>query len=200
MEIFWPRKLPKFAKRSLHTEISYINKKFSKKSGFDKIILYANECYYVNPEYKLWVDVEQFDALLRKARDHKSRGEIKEAIILLKEAEELYTGSFLINIYDRWCEDKKQFFSINYIKALSELSKHYFDLGEYFAALEYNQKIIKEDPFIEDPYINNMRCYIELHNKKAAKKEYHKLQDFLRKELGEEPSLKTQEIYKSLIR
>ena len=68
MDKFWPDVAPDSARNSLNVAVHSIRKAFQDSQILEKLILFKDDCYFINPEMHLISDVSQFKDLWYQAR------------------------------------------------------------------------------------------------------------------------------------
>jgi LuxR family maltose regulon positive regulatory protein len=196
IETFWEKTSLKKAKSNLYTTITRIRKALEIK---DIIIFEVGE-YKLNPDYACWLDTEEFEKLILKAKGLKQKRHYIQAIDRYEEAIKLYKGDFLENIYDPWCETSRRHFSDLYLKSLIELGDCYLEVSKPNDALEYYKKALNRDEYMEEIHCRVMRAYAKMGNRKAVKDQYERLVEILEEELNESPLPRTTRLYHTLIK
>jgi DNA-binding SARP family transcriptional activator len=129
-------------------------------------------------------DVEQFEAMLRQARDAASEGERAR---WLTEAVELYRGELLPGFYDDWVLPEQERLRELYTQALRGVTA-YFQRGRSpDRALPYALRALSEDRLDEERCCEVMRLYAALGQPETALRQYQELERRLREELNTLP-------------
>lgn len=159
------------------------------------VIRYTRGRYTLNPETNLWVDVWEFERLLRQV---SVSPKVEEKERVLEQADNLYRGSLLPDLYYTWIEDYRNALERIFAVALGELARSYAKEEDYEKSLSYCLRALKMDRLNEDIHRLLLRNYISLGQKAKALKHYEDLRQMLHKELNCEPSTKTKALIKSL--
>lgn len=181
---FWHDHDVEKASTSLYNAIHFIRKVFfaPKKGSF---ILTANKRYYVNPNYRIYVDTDEYNKRLDLAKEFEKAGKIDEQIKLYRQAAAVYRGEFLEGIYDNWSEEIRNYYNEKYKKVLSNLIDYYFNSDNYKECLGFCERMVEIDRFEEQAYFNMIKCYDKLGDKSAAKKQSQIYEDIHKSEYGD---------------
>jgi DNA-binding SARP family transcriptional activator len=156
------------------------------------VIVYARGTYRLNPDVRLWLDVDEFDRLVELGRCHADVGEADQAAAAYEFAAGLYRGEFLADDpYDDWAAVIRERLRLAYLDTLGRLSHLHFNAGRYAASANLCQHIIEQDPCREDAYRRLMRCYSRQGQSHLALIQYRACVRTLESELGVEPDLAT---------
>jgi two-component SAPR family response regulator len=71
----------------------------------------------------------------------------KEHIKALESAVNLYTGTFLGDLYNDWIETRRRELENKYLKALSILADYYAEKEQYSRAVSLLEKYVGVDPY-----------------------------------------------------
>jgi DNA-binding SARP family transcriptional activator/tetratricopeptide (TPR) repeat protein len=200
MEVFWPDVEPESARNRLNVTLNKIRTTLRRASSLE-IILFEADKYFLNPELKIWIDVDQFEKLLVEAKRLKDNDEADRAIRSLEVAANLYQGDFLVeDIYEEWTVLIREQLRLSYLDALYQLSRHYFEIQQYTACAALCQSILVRDNCREDIHTLLMRCYAYQRQIPLALRQYQVCVQALREELGVGPSESTVGLYEQLRR
>ena len=84
MEKFWGEVSPSCARNSLNVAIYAIRRYFQKKLPDQEVLIYKNECYYLNPDLDLGTDVERFLIYWQQAKQMETTHGLESAFELNK--------------------------------------------------------------------------------------------------------------------
>lgn len=195
---FWPDASEERARRSLHTELWRIRQTF--KQGDldpDRFLVSRGEGVGFNHASSHWSDVHAFESGIRSCSSAQSVD--GPALTKLAETVSLYGGDLLDGIYDDWCIVRREALRAQLLSALDLLVHHHIGRHEWKQALEYGQRLIAQEPLLEDAHRAVMRCHYFAGNRPAALRHYVACAKLLRKELGIEPMEETRRLYISMI-
>lgn len=159
----------------------------------------------LSPSAELWIDVEQFRALLaRTLTDRHLPDDIGgESLPALEAAVALYTDDFLAGFtlpdcpdFDAWQRYQTETQRAKCIAALARLSCSYAAQGDtnYRTAIEYARRWVTMDPLHEPAHRQLMQIYAWTGQQAAALHQYQECARVLQEELGVPPSAKTTDL------
>lgn len=200
MDALWPEADPESARRNLHQAVYSLRHTLKTNNHERQYILFQNECYLLNPDVEIWVDVMEFEAHIRSGRDQENRGNMAAAINAYALAEGLYQGGFIEDEpYADWADPKRQQFQHLYLETANKLSQHYFQQKQYTAAVSQCQRILLVDNCYEPAHRLLIECYLAQGQRHMAVRQYQACVQALKETLGLPPSEKTRLIYRQLI-
>lgn len=194
METFWPDIDIRAARNNLNVSIYYLRQDLSRYHKRFQFVLYQDDCYLLNPELSLWADAEAFDKAIRQAHRHLAKHETALATAAYRDAEALYKGDCLQGETTDWATLTTQAYRTRYLEIISHLGEQLFADGDYQGCAEWWQKAIAFDNCDERAHRHIMQCYLKAGHRQLALRQYHLCVESLHKELGLEPSAKTQEV------
>jgi len=197
MDLLWRNSQPKRAVQNLYLAIHRLNQELS-ISGKEKFIIFTAQCYSINPEYKIFIDVQEFKNLVSQSDRLIKDNQLDLAIDKYLTAIRLYAGDYMTNLYESWCDPDRENLRNMYRHALRQVGLYLLDRGQSDVAVGYFRKALKIDEYSEELYIDIMRCYAASGNKKAVEEEYQRLCKLFREELDADPREETNRIYQSL--
>jgi len=165
--------------------------------GSPKWIIFEDEGYTFDGGLDYWFDVEHFESLLRRA----GLREIKrtEAIELLTEAVQQYTGDFLVDVeVGDWSISKREELNRLYFEGGLTLVQMLFDEARYADAAEICRTLLNQDSYLETVHYALIRCYARLGERSKALQQYHILVGILQDDLGLPPSPEITMLYDHL--
>jgi LuxR family maltose regulon positive regulatory protein len=102
--------------------------------------------------------------------------------------------------YIEWVLPERERLQHVFIEAALALIELYLDTRQYKVALETCQRILFQDPFIEEAYGLSMRAYAATGNLAAVTRKYERCRQVLSKEAHVPLSPETVALYESLMR
>jgi LuxR family transcriptional regulator, maltose regulon positive regulatory protein len=181
---------------AFHTALSRLRhalRKGGKAAQF--VLIEAGEYWLDTAAFR--IDVDEFEAALAKARSAASDD---LAAHWYEEAINLYHAEYLDNLYYNWLFPERNRLTQAYISALRNLANHHFAHARYTNALELLQRALRVDNLDEEVHCQAMRTYIALGDQAGLVHQYQELEKILSVELGMEPLVSTQKLYKRLVR
>lgn len=184
----WGNSEDKSAKYNLRYNLWSINK-IIKDQSLEKLIDSEGKELYINSKIDIELDT---DNLLKIEKDLNS-GEYKiEDIILEKEK---YRELFLEGIYIKecfefndWVYNKREEFQKIYISMIKVLLEHYQLNNMYNDSIKILKELINLNPYNEENYIQIIKGFLALNDKKNALLYYNKCINIFREELNTSPT------------
>jgi DNA-binding SARP family transcriptional activator len=201
MELFWPGAHPDAARNNLNVAIYGLRQALRQARPSFSHVLFEDDCYSLNPDLQIWVDVEEFMERLRAAHALERRGDLPSAMREYRAAEILYEGEFLEeDRYEDWPVPQRGHLRENYLDILDRLSRHYCDQGDDDACVNVCRKMLAVDPCREEAHRRLMRCYSRQGQSYLALRQYHKCVETLKEELDVPPAPATTSLYTQIRR
>jgi DNA-binding SARP family transcriptional activator len=200
MEAFWPESPPEASRNSLNVALHGLRRTL--RTVTDRpVIVHAGGSYRINPELRLWLDVDAFDDRVSCGRRFEDAGETDQAMRDYEFAGGLYRGDFMAeDPYEDWAALTRERLRLAHLDALGRLSHLYFKAGHYTACASLCQRIIERDPCREDAHRRLMRCYSRQGQPHLALMQYRACARALASELGVETDPATMELYQHIRR
>ena len=165
-------------------------------------LLADRETVGLRPDANVWVDVHRFESLFLAGR---LQNDISIRIPLLTEGVKLYRHHFLAGFalknaptFDDWSLAKADELRHRHAEALTLLAEDYCLLGDAGSALKYARRLVTLDPLNESAHRLLMQVYSQVGQHNAALKQYQRLEQTLRKEMGLDPQPETHALYKQI--
>ncbi|MBF0242590.1 MAG: hypothetical protein HQK64_08955 [Desulfamplus sp.] len=197
----WPDAPMKSGEKSfkinLHRLRKVLEPDVNKQVGYSYITMEAGR---VSLDSELvTVDIDTFINLAKQGYESLARDEVLLALSFFERAAECYMGDFLAEeSYEEWIDLKRDSLKRYYIEMLMVMARVYEEQEQPFQAVEYLKKAIQADPLHEEAYQNLMIVYADAGMVKAATALYERWRQIAINELGVEPDLETQNIYKKI--
>lgn len=190
IEELWPDEAYPKAKVYLHTCISLVRKAF-KQLGFDGILKYENERYFLDSD-RVDIDVQLFKSKLNKLKQSggASPDEIEKALAL-------YQGHMLKDEDYIWAEQEAEQLDKSAAQWRLQLAESYIETGHYAKASETAERAIECSPYDEEAYRLLMRSFQKMGKNEEVLRVYRSLAERL-KELRIEPSEVTRTMYEHI--
>jgi len=200
MDVFWPDASPGAARNSLHVALHSIRKKLRAVTDMP-VVIFEEGAYGLNPDFQLWVDVDEFDRHVEKGRRLETAGQIAKAAAEYEPAISLYQGDLLADDpYEEWPVLARERLRVAYLDTLDRLSHMYFDRGEYAGCATLCQLVLARDNCREDAHCLLMRCYTRQGQYHLALRQYQVCLEALRAELEVDPAPETTQLYERIRR
>lgn len=196
METFWPAAEPEAARNSLNVALHQVRRALLEALPDFDFILFKDECYFINPELEVWLDVEGFKQHWKRAQCLEREHGREAALPEFEAAAEVYHGDFMEEeTYDGWATSQREHYKEIYIAALDRISKVYSLNGKPERAVSLCESILSRDNCREDIHRRLMLCYYRLGKRDKALKQFKKCEEILQAELEVKPTRATLELY-----
>jgi DNA-binding SARP family transcriptional activator len=196
MDVFWPDAGPEAARRNLHQAIYSLRNTLRQRQPDYAHILFRDDCYLLNPEMPIWLDLEEFEEHIQAGKRLERSGRLSEAMAQYGIAEGLYQGDFLEeDPYEDWPGLQREQSRQAYLSIADRLSAHYAQQGEYTPAMALCQKVLVKDNCCEKAHRRLMQCYLAQGQRHLAVRQYQACVEVLKEEFDLQPSEETVALY-----
>lgn len=180
------------ALKNLNSTLYYIRKAIgSDRTAGGCIVAGRNEIRI--DENGIYCDLYEFERLMKQFRQAPER-----SAELFERAEALYAGEFLKGKAYDWASERTRRIEQNYTELLDAAARFHLKMNEPHKSLHYFEEIVKLDALREDIYHEIIRLYIKLGRRNEALRQYRRLEELLRQELGTKPDLRIKDLIISL--
>ena len=189
---FWPELSTKKMINRFHVTLHRMRRAL----GADAVV--TEEGQYRLGDVDYWFDVEEFEALVERARllpphDWQTEG-------LWQRAVALYRGDFLPEVGRMWCIPKREALREMYLEALIGVGRCHEARREFEEAIDWYRRALEADELREDVHRHIMHCYAEAGRRSEALAQYQGCQEILKRELNIEPSIETRRLWEQIAR
>ncbi|HEX9018702.1 MAG TPA: BTAD domain-containing putative transcriptional regulator [Anaerolineaceae bacterium] len=191
-DIFWPDSTLSELKLRFKNTIYRLRH----AAGKDVILFKGDDFYLFNRGVDYEYDVESLQKELSLA-EKADTDEKKEAH--LQNAVRLYRGAYLPDVDASWVIVERERLHQQYLEALLKLAGLALKMKNYEGALEFCQRVLKEDPCQEDAHRLAMQVYAAMGKRALVIRQYEQCRMALLTEVDVPPSYQTQALYNSLI-
>ncbi len=198
IDIFWHDSSYSTGRYNLRKTIQYIRHALKDVLNGKDLILSSKGLYQISQKASIWLDIDRFEELVKKAQQIKK--EDKQLEDFLQKAFSLYKDGFAPGWYDSWVEEKRRYYQGLYEDCISMMSDFCFRNKKFKEALVWCHKLLSINFFNEEYHRMLMVSYAKLGRYKDIKYDFQKLKKTLKKELGTELQKETVNLYKKLIR
>ncbi|MEO1254667.1 MAG: bacterial transcriptional activator domain-containing protein, partial [Bacteroidota bacterium] len=165
------------------------------------LITVVNNFYMINPKIEVQTDADQFEKILRRAKQFTPKDVRAETLYL--RAISLYekndcTG-LLPYLYVDWLQQKRSHYESLYIDALKGVAKCAEHRRDYTFAIQCYEKCLKIDEFDEEIYQAMMECLAQNKQQPQVQLLYNRLEKLLHNELDLLPHPDTTALLNRLI-
>lgn len=198
MDAFWPDSAPGAARNSLGVAMHQLRQTLGTATG-EPVVVFRCGAYRLGPGLGLWLDCDEFDLLLRTAREAEDRGDRTGAAEEYERALALYRGEFLAESpYEEWTVLHRERLRLAHLDALARLSELHFTAGRYAPCAELCRRLVALDPCRETAHRRLMRCLSRIGQPHLAILQFRACVRTLREELGVPPQRETVELHQRL--
>jgi WD40 repeat protein/DNA-binding SARP family transcriptional activator len=148
----------------------------------------------------LWLDVTQFDELLKRT------GDIETDVIQMEAAVSLYRGDFLAGFllpdtpeFEQWATIERERLRQAALNSLLTLADWHASQSDFVAGLEDLTRLLAIDPANEPGHRQKMIALARLDQRTAALQQYEVCRRTLAEELGVEPAPQTTAVYELIL-
>jgi len=200
IDTFWSDADFDAVEKNFHPTVSHIRKALNSNQPIKQnFLLYRDGDYQLNAEFSYAIDIEEFYRLILAGDAARRKGGREEYVDLYEQAIAFYRGEFMQGTYDVWAEDQRSYYRGEYLRLLESLAGVAQKEGDWSRSIQLAQTILHDDPYREDVHCKLLRGHSALGNRGAVKEHYDSLRRLFREELGIEPSLETQRLYRELM-
>lgn len=169
-------------------------RRLHKALDFD-VLVHQDGYYQINPEAKVFYDIEDFTTNLIHGRLAPS---IQEGLPYWKAAVEAYKGPFLQGHTENWIQERRADFQAGYLEATINIAKARLEEGRDEQALALLLRAAGDNELYEPLHCEIMKLYARLGRRSEVAAHYQKLLEML-KEQGLEPSATTKQVYNEIM-
>ena len=188
--IFWPES----SDRQLKLQFKNAIYRLRHALGQD-ILTYENEIYSFNWNLDYEYDVEYFLERITAAQAMETAG---DAAAAMREALAHYKGPYLPEVEGTWVLPEREALRRKYVEATLALARLSLEEEEHAATLELCNRILLEEPFLEEAHRLAMRAYASRGDRMAVTRQYECCRKTLWEELNVLPSPQTEDLYAML--
>ncbi len=147
----------------------------------------------------IWVDVEEFENLLKEVEAIDKSTQADRAEKLLEEADALYNGGYLLEeLYSEWAARRRDALQRRWVGLLLELVDLRMRRSAYVSAIETLDRLRVAEPTNETALQRLMRLLTKLDRRGEALQVYRQHKEMMRREYENEPLPETRALYESL--
>lgn len=200
IDTFWAEAELEIVERNFHPTVSHIRRALNSNQPLKQnFIVYRGGDYQFNPDFAYRIDIENFDQLVANGEQARRNRDFDSCVKCYEEAVTLYRGEFMQGSYEPWVEEQRTYYREQYLRMLESLARVAETKADWAQSMDLAQRILREDPFREDIQCLAMRAQAGMGNRVAVREQYETLRRLLQKELGVEPAIQTQKIYRELV-
>jgi DNA-binding SARP family transcriptional activator len=198
MDTFWPDAPPAAARNSLNVAVHGLRRAF-RASATGPVVVLEGGAYRLDPEIRLWLDVDEFELQAAAGRRLDAAGDLAGAVAAYERAVALYQGDLLADDpYEDWPQLAREQLLLTYLDVLDRLSGCYFGQHQYGACVALCRQLVARDPCREDAHRRLMRCHSRQGQPHLALRQYQACVDALHQELLVDPEPATADLARQL--
>ncbi|WP_170119279.1 BTAD domain-containing putative transcriptional regulator [Tumebacillus permanentifrigoris] len=203
-DLLWPDVDEKTANRDFKVAMNALTnalepKREARSDSF--FVERVDTAYRLNRQVAVWVDAEEFKALVEKGLALAELGDSVAACRELKSALAHYRGDYLqYSPYLDWCAAERERLRTLYLRAQEVLSRLSYEGGDVAGAVRCAETILAHDACWEPAYRLLMNCYAQIGNRNLLISTYKNCVTNLEEHLGLEPMEETARLYRRLVR
>ena len=191
-ELFWSELEPEACRRNLHQAIYSLRHTLRRHRPHIRYLLFEDDCYFLNPELEIWVDVEQFDKHAIAGERLEVLRRPDEAMAEYGIAEALYRGHLLDEcLYEDWVAVERERLRSAHVHLGGRLADMLIERRDYSASIVLCQKALVLDRCDEGAHRRLMQCYAAQGQRHLALRQFQACAEALRAEFDLAPSEET---------
>jgi DNA-binding SARP family transcriptional activator/tetratricopeptide (TPR) repeat protein len=200
MEVFWPNGKPETVRNRLNVALHGLRQTLRAAADVP-VVIFQDDAYVLNPDLRLWLDVEEFERHIQIGRQLEADGHIASATAEYEIAIGSYQGDFLADdLYEDWAVLTRERLRADYLDTVDTLSRIHFSQGQYGVCATLCQLILSRDNCREDAHRLLMRCYSRQGQAHLALRQHQACVEALRDELDVAPAPETTQLYERIRR
>ncbi|SCL27377.1 Transcriptional regulatory protein, C terminal [Micromonospora pallida] len=163
------------------------------------ISILTQECGYSIETTDVWVDFQEFGALILQAQDEQANGAQEDSLAKLRAAVALYQGDFLPGVTMPWAEPQREWLRSLALSALNRLVVAATEADDTLQVLNYCHKILEIDSLHEETYRTLIQLHGQLGQLGQAHRWYKLCSSRLREVVGIGPNEATRTVYREAV-
>jgi DNA-binding SARP family transcriptional activator len=152
-----------------------------------------------SPDCELSLDVDEFEADIRRATDATQSGDEASVVAHLERAIGCYSGELLPDCFDEWVLTERERLHQMLLAALEQLVLVFERIHHYAVAIPHARRLTLLDPLNEAAYQSLMRLFTLNGDRASALRVYHTCASTLQEELGIRPGSALNTAYERLL-
>ncbi|MEA2702335.1 MAG: hypothetical protein QOD63_280, partial [Actinomycetota bacterium] len=200
-DVLWPDALPASWEAALRVVVSRV-RGFLVAAGLpaSEVLTNSYGCYRLSLPDDVVVDVEEATAAVEGAEAAAAAGAHARAVTLAGEARGITARPFIAGAEGEWLDSARRRQAGLRVRALDVVVRSSIALGEGALAVDAAQELLGLDPYRDASHVLIMEAHRAAGNRAEALRAYGWCRHVLAEELGVDPSLETEALYRSLLR
>jgi DNA-binding SARP family transcriptional activator len=199
VEAVWPEEREAVVRRNFHPTLSHLRRSLAGDEGGPAPLLFDRGVYRLNPALDWRIDCDEFQRLAAAGAARRTAGDAPGAVAAWRDAWRLHRGAFLEGHDAPWIVDRREALNRTLLEMLRELGEVLFEAGDLPAALDAFRSVLVVDPLQERVHVAVMRVFAAQARRDLVRRQYDRLGDLLREELGVEPLAESTEEFHRLM-
>jgi WD40 repeat protein/DNA-binding SARP family transcriptional activator len=191
--LLWSELDPAQARRNLRRDLHALRQALPE---LDRLLYIDTNLLQWQSEVPVMVDVEQFQQGVHALENLDLTA--PSTRVVLEQTLELYRGDLLPQHQQDWVVTQREQLQQIYTRLTGQFMTLLEEQREYQTAIRYAKRFLKAFPLKEPTYCMLMRLYVLKGDRIAAQEIYEQCITTLQTQLGIEPSVATQELWKTL--
>lgn len=194
--IFWPDTDEAQARTNLRNLLHQLRERLP---GHADHLLVDTHYIQWRPGANICLDVDELKQAYRQYQGSVKNDDLSGSLDALQKVVSIYKGDLLQSCFDEWVIPLREELQQSYLTALEHLVEIHEVRREYESAINYAQRLVRNNPLHEAAYRWLMRLQALNGNRAGALQAFHTCSTVLKRELDVEPSPATQEVYQQLL-
>jgi DNA-binding SARP family transcriptional activator len=199
-EALWPEAGRETLRRNFHPVISLARQSLRRATGAEHdFVVQTGGVYALDDRVQWTIDVAQREARIQRGDAAAAAGDRAAAIAEWSAAWRLYRGALLLGADAPWADDLRERLRDGHLGLLRRLAETLAAEDRGAEAMDVFRAVLVEDPLQESAHLALMEVYARQGRRDLVRRQYERLCDLLRAELGSEPLLRTTLEYHTLM-
>ena len=195
----WPDADERSGLERLKVTVYFLRRQLRVAGISEVIVETAGEAYVLRRE-AVWVDAQAFERCIAEGSAYQDRERWGEALDRYGEAQRLYRGDYLSqDVYADWCAEERERLREVHLETSIGMADCYAELGRYSDAVSVCRTVLVDDPCRESVHRALMTYLVHIGHMDSAVAQYRHCQRILADEIGVEPMLETQRLFRQII-
>ena len=190
--LFWPDASPSELKTRFKNTIYRMRSALNQEA-----IFFENEIYRFNWQLDYDYDLELFED---KVAEGNAATDPVLRIAAYTAAVHHYRGNYLSDVDADWCYAERERLQRSIYTITLTLAQLQYEASNLKTALDYCQRLLQDDPCLEDAHRLAMRIHSATGNRSAIARQFDRCRQALLEEIDAPPSPQTEKLYRSLMR
>lgn len=192
LDLLWPDLPPQKAINNLYRTLHEARRMLNPEIGPRRYLQLRDGQLILSPDKNQWIDAGAFESAAATARNLREPAAYRRAL-------ELYGGELLPDdIYEDWSQEPRNQLARLHQDLCIELADLYEERGEHGRSIEILERVLVENPTLEEAHTALMRLYALTGRRNKALGQYESLKDALWREMKVEPGPEAEHLYSKI--